>query len=333
MLRIARTKTAARALGAASLAFVLSNNTPALAQQAGSRSSEAERLFREGRSLVDKGDFANACPKFAESEKLDPAPGTLLSLADCEEREKHLVKAKEHYTLAASGFPKNDPRRAFATGRAQAIEKRLSHPTFRLPPDAPADTVVTINDAPLPRSDLGAATTMDPGEVRVKVAVVGRQDKVVVVTLGEGESKTIDIEPGPPVPVTVEPTPKPSSASNATLTTASPSRTDTKRTIAFVALGVGGASLIVGGVTGVLAASRASTVKDHCDDNYICDSEGVSAASSGRLFAPLSTVTLIAGVVLVGAGAYLYLTSGKREKTQPKAGALLRALSVGGGTF
>jgi hypothetical protein len=299
---------------------------PALAQL-GSRSSEAERLFREGRALVDKGDFANACPKFAESEKLDPAPGTLLSLADCEEREKHLIKAKEHYTLAASGFPKNDPRRAFATGRAQAIEKRLAHPTFRLAADAPVDAAVTINDAPLARSDLGVATTMDPGEVRVKVTAPGRQEKLAVVTLGEGESKTIEVEVGAPVPVT--PT-KPVEA-NASLTTQAPSsRTDIKRTVAFVSLGVGGASLIVGGVTAVLAASKASTVKDHCDENYLCDSEGVSAASSGRLFAPLSTVTLIAGVVLVGAGTYLYLTSGKRAQSQQKASALMQALSLGG---
>ena len=46
----------------------------------------AEWLFREGRALMKKGDFAPACAKLAESQRLDPAVGTLMNLAECEER-------------------------------------------------------------------------------------------------------------------------------------------------------------------------------------------------------------------------------------------------------
>ena len=46
----------------------------------------AEALFEEGRRLVAAGSFVDACPKFADSQRLDPSPGTLLNLASCYEK-------------------------------------------------------------------------------------------------------------------------------------------------------------------------------------------------------------------------------------------------------
>lgn len=290
------------------------------------RAADAERLFREGRAAMEAGDLLHACPKFAESEKLDPAPGTLLSLADCEERAKSLIKAREHYLLAASGFPKKDPRRAFAAGRAQALDKRIAHVVLRLPSDAPPEATVRLGDALVPRGELGTAMSVDPVESRVTVSAPGRKDNVLVVTLAEGETKEISCDLGaaeiarvvaaPVAPREAEaPPPAPPSA-------------DPRRTVAYVLLGVGAASLVAGGVTGVLAASKASTVKDHCDASNACDQEGVDAASSGRFLAPFSTVTVIAGAVLAGAGVYFYLASSKSHKPPPAA--LLDALQLRG---
>jgi len=70
--------------------------------------------------------------------------------------------------------------------------------------------------------------------------------------------------------------------------------------------GVGVASLLVGGVTGILSLKKVSTVKDHCDGNLACDAEGVDAASSGHTFSTISTITLIAGGALVVGSAALW---------------------------
>jgi hypothetical protein len=309
--------------------------TPASAQQPAdtARAGDAERLFREGRTLMEAGDLGAACPKFAESERLDPAPGTLLSLADCEERNKKLTRAREHYQLAASGFPKRDPRRAFATGRAQALEKRLARLTLRLPPDAPADAAIRMGDAPVPRSELGAAMSVDPGEVRIVVNAPGHAEKVIASRLAEGETREILCELGPAesaVPAMVPPSSMPAWSGTAEGPPPKP-RSDARRTVSFVLLGVGAASLVVGGVSGLMAAGKASTVKDHCTGDYVCDQTGVDAASSGRFLSPLSTVTFIAGAALVGAGAYLYFTSAKNKKsTSAAAVAVVPLVSTDG---
>ena len=53
----------------------------------------ADALFQEGRRLLDAGDATAACPKFEESQRLDPGLGTLLNLADCYERTSRLALA------------------------------------------------------------------------------------------------------------------------------------------------------------------------------------------------------------------------------------------------
>ena len=45
--------------------------------------ADAQRLFDEGLKLFDAKDYAKACERFAASQKLDRAAGTLLNLGRC----------------------------------------------------------------------------------------------------------------------------------------------------------------------------------------------------------------------------------------------------------
>jgi len=284
--------------------------TLSIAAPASAGSPQAETLFREGRKALDAGDYATACPKFAESERLEPAPGTLVNLADCEEHLGKLIQAREHFELAAAGYPRGDQRRSILADRVAVLDKRIAHLTLRLAPTAPAGTSVRKGNVIVAATSLGTSEPIDPGALAIVVTAPGRVDRTVNVTLADGETKEVPLDAGDPVPV----------VTNVVIDQHQPPvhdpapRSNTKRTVGYVLGGVGIVSLATGIITGIVAAGNASTVKSHCNTNdYSCDQTGVDAASTGKVMAPVSTITLIAGAALTGAGVYLVLSS--RSKT------------------
>lgn len=126
----------------------LSVSTTSLAQDE-TPAQVAESLFREGRDAVKKGDYAVACPKFAESQRLDPANGTLLNLALCEEGWGRLADARAHLRTLLGAPDLDEKRRAIATEHLRSIDQRESQLTpapAKPPPEKPAVL------APLPKS-------------------------------------------------------------------------------------------------------------------------------------------------------------------------------------
>src|SRR5690242_7148142 len=85
----------------------------------------AEALFHDGRAAAQKGDWETACPKFRESQRLDPAAGTLLNLADCEEHRGKVATAWQLFRQVVESLPPTDERVPLAKDRASALEKRL----------------------------------------------------------------------------------------------------------------------------------------------------------------------------------------------------------------
>src|SRR4051812_15990847 len=87
----------------------------------------ARALFKEGRSLIDS-EPARACPKFEESQRLDPGIGTLLNLGICYEAIGKTASAYGAFGEAAVMAHKagDKPRQDDAERRAKAVEAKLS---------------------------------------------------------------------------------------------------------------------------------------------------------------------------------------------------------------
>lgn len=273
----------------------------------------AEALFRRGRESLQSGDVAGACELFAESLRLDPAAGTLLNLATCEERLGRLAAAWEHYRRALDLLPAADPRISVARERVAALEPRLPRLTVSAPVALPAGASVLRDGVSLGLPSLGVAIPVDPGDHTIVVRMAGRRDAVVEVELTEGELRSVEVAPGeatgtPDGPAAGASPPPP-------IRPSSPSRP--LRPLGVVALGVGAAAIATGAITGVLALGRASVIQDqsHCDDELRCDQEGVDAAGEGSTLATVSTIGFVVGGVAAVAGVVMLLLPGGRESS------------------
>jgi hypothetical protein len=92
-----------------------------------------------------------------------------------------------------------------------------------------------------------------------------------------------------------------------------------------VALGVGAAGVLAGGITGVMAMGK----KSELDDSGLCrDGKCAPAAhddvDSLDTLRTISTVSFVVGAIGVGTGVTLLVTGGGGDERRPAAGAALR---------
>src|SRR5687768_11915066 len=119
---------------AATLLLALGLASPARADNA----AIANALFDEGKRLMQSGKFAEACTKFADSQRLDPGVGTILNLAACYEKNGQTASAWSAYRAAA----------AAARDKGQsAREKAARESVARLEPGL-LKVIVTVTPQP-----------------------------------------------------------------------------------------------------------------------------------------------------------------------------------------
>jgi hypothetical protein len=277
----------------------------------------AEALFQAGRDAVQRGDYAVACEKFRESNRLDPAVGTLLNLADCSEHVGKLATAWELFREVEQRLGPNDDRVPIARGRSASLEKRLPRLSLGPPPGAPAGLVVFRDGVELGAASFDVPLPADPGEHVVLVRAPDRIDSEMRVTLGPAEQKHITLTLGDPVAA--------SSSSSSSSVDVSATATSRGRTTGYVIGGIGALGLATGLVTGAMALTAKHTVDLHCNNkpNRVCDTDDAyQAGARGKALATASTVAFAVGVLGVGVGSYLIL-SHKGTQTTALAASVL----------
>ncbi|HVK70250.1 MAG TPA: hypothetical protein VM694_37610, partial [Polyangium sp.] len=132
------------------------------------------------------GRAAEACPKLAASQKLDPRPGRLLALGDCYETNGETASAwatfREAESTARAG--KDERRREEAARRAGELELKLAKLVVEVAPEARvAGLEVRRNGKRVEAEVWGAAVPVDPGEQVIEAVAPGKKgwaEKIVV---------------------------------------------------------------------------------------------------------------------------------------------------------
>ena len=296
----------------------------------------AEALFRDAKELVAAGRFAEACPKFLASYKLDPKPGAVVNLADCYEKNGQIASAWARYVEGASLAQRAGQveREQYARDHARALEPKLSRVRIAC---APAPGLEVRRDGELvDAATLGTALPVDAGKHTIEARAPGKKPwtTTVDVPLG-GAPITVDVPPledgaassaavGPVAPPRVD-APPPGDAPPA------PSWSAQRK--AGVAVGVVGlVGLGVGAAFGAVALSKWSSAKnDHCSGMPLtCDAMGVSLTSDAKSAATLSSATFIPGAALLAAGVVVFATA-PRGKAPATTGLVLAPAPLPGG--
>lgn len=289
--------------------------------------TKADETFHAGHQLLKDGKLADACPKFAESQRADPASGTLLALAYCQELSGLIASACSNYRAAADLAAKEGQaeRQKAATERADALSKRVSTLVIQLPVELVQQPglVVKYDGIVLERAAYGTPLPLNGGTHAIEVTAPGRERWAGVVTLqNESDHKTLALpilerEPSSYIALTGERRAGAPAASPDFAPRAAPAEAHTVRVMrqASVALGIGTAVAAGFGITfGIAAKSRndASNRDGHCDATG-CDVYGSERRSAALDAATVSTWSFITAGAL-GAGA-LVLYFGAESKS------------------
>ncbi|HEY3818869.1 MAG TPA: hypothetical protein VGL81_16975 [Polyangiaceae bacterium] len=273
----------------------------------------AEALFREGRRAIEAGNYVVACAKFEESNRLDPAPGTLLNLADCEEGRGQLARAWQHFQQLYEELPPTDERRAIADSRARSLGRRT--PKLRIVLSSLLPVTVKRDDTVLGPASLGASQPVDPGRHVIVVSSPGRWDQRYDLEIFEGQGKELSVSPGEPLRSPEAgssetpsgftfPGPPPEGAPSPA---AAPDG-GARRTAAFVLGGFGAASLVTGGVFGVAALSQLASSNAHCTGNLCASQDAINQFHSAQSLALVADVTMGVGIACLATAVVLGLT-------------------------
>jgi hypothetical protein len=281
----------------------------------GGQQAVAEALFQKGLAAMERKDFDAACSAFDESARIDPAPGTIYNLADCEASRGHYASSWQWFSQVTEKLPENDERRPVVEQRINALKAHLGFLTVRLGPMAPPETTVSLDATALGAASLGFALPVDPGTHHIVVSAEGRAPKELDFPIHEGEQRELLVEPGPAPgsaePVAAPPLPAPAPPQPLEPAPAPVHSGHGTRDIGYVVGGVGVVGVTTALVLGGIALGKKATVDNHCTASAgTCNSqEGIDASSSGKTLTTVSTVSFIVGAAALGAGIYLVVSS------------------------
>ncbi|MCA9589140.1 MAG: tetratricopeptide repeat protein [Myxococcales bacterium] len=285
---------------------------------------DAKDLFVRGRELRAANNCADATPLFRKAFELMPSGlGSLRNIAECEQMLGHAASARRAWldlrrALLTSTEEKYAGWREEAEAAAAELAPRVasvrvdvvvSDKNGEQPASATTPGLELMeNGATLPSALVGTELERDPGTYRLRAAIKGGAPVEESVTLAAGEHKVLRLRVVRPERPAEAPSPSPSSPSRGGEV---PADRGWQWPAGWVAVGIGGASLVAAGVALGLRQGALSDLEAACPayETSPCGESARDPVSRGQTMSTLTTAFGLAGIVLGGAGAALLLTA------------------------
>jgi hypothetical protein len=319
------------------LAMVIGIAMPAVAW--GQASPQAEALFRDGKRLMKEGKLAEACSALEGSERAEHNVATVLSLADCREKN-HQYAAAWALFLQADSQTRGDAAKAMlnttAKRRALALEPRLSYLTINVPDESRIPELVVLRDgAPVDPAEWNRSIPADGGDHVVAGKAPGHESWSTTVTLKpEADKQAVEVPRFKALPQIVN---KVHDAQRAQAAAVMPELSPfTPRRQLAIGVAAGGAAI---GIVSVVLGAGAQSLRDEAVSTCppsACSPENARSAQDkndqAHSRAMIANVGFGVAGLAIATGAVLWLT-GRPESSRlaiaPQLGPTT-GLAVGG---
>ncbi len=301
---------------AAGAAFAAMTLAPAASAQATSDAAAAEVLFNEAQRLAAAGKYVEACPKYAESLRLDSGIGAMLYLADCWEKTGKTASAWAQFREAEQlATQQNDRRAAAAHKRAAQLEANLARLLIRVAPGVDVPGLDVKRDTTeVGRPQWGVPVPVDPGQHTVTATATGKKPQQLAINVPAGTTPTIldlvALQDADAAAAAAPPAASPLPDTPPADDPAHPGKT--QRLLALVAGGVGVVGIGLGTYFGfdTISKNNASNGRGDCSAaTNACSQAGLDLRSAAKSSGLVSTVAFTAGAAFLAGGVVLYLTA------------------------
>lgn len=279
--------------------------------------SDAKDLFARARELRAGNDCGTAAPLFRKAWTIFPQGlGSLRNLAECEEQLGHFASSRRAWLdlkralVTAPNDAKYDGWDKDSEDAASRLKKKVATfivDVFVRSPDGEAlandqtGVEIFVNGESVGTALVGTPLERDPGTYRIRAQMADAPPVEQTVSVAAGDNPHVSVrltrtpvEQAAAAPVVIEDDGK-----------------ATRKTLGWIAVGVGGASLVGAGITFLVRESSLSEVEDRCaaPETGPCPTSLKGTIDTGKLMDVLSPILLGVGVVGVGGGVALILTS------------------------
>ena len=281
--------------------------------------ASARQLGYSGVEAFEAQDYKTASDRLERAYRVLEVPTLGLWSARALVKLGKLVQAQERYLkvgrLAPGGGDAEVQRKAQADAAKElaALTPRIPSVIIDLQGAEPADIKLTLDGLSLSSDLVGEPRPVDPG-AHTLVGLRGSEKRQVAFTLAEAAQQHVTLSFQQSVAAAAA-APTSSAAPNAVAGSTAPpvdapKSSSTQRTLGWVAITVGGAGLIFGGVTGAVAISKKNGLDGSvgCKGNA-CPTLQQDNVDSYNSMRTLSSVGFIAGGVVAAAGVVLVLTA------------------------